>query len=145
MGRTADLCRTGAGIGTDSGQHTPVIGQCGSDDDADGGERVEQESAAWPGSVLVQPPNRRRLRRAVGAPHRPARARYRRLIGSARAHRTFATRSSGWAGGLFRAARVRMDVVQAPDFHAAAALAFGPGQATSGPLAGGGQRHTVVI
>jgi hypothetical protein len=40
---------------------------------------------------------------------------------------------------------VRPDIVQAPDCHLAAALAFGLGQATSDPLAGGGQRHTVVI
>jgi hypothetical protein len=33
-------------MGTDSGQYTPVIDQCGSDDDAGCGERVEQESAA---------------------------------------------------------------------------------------------------
>jgi hypothetical protein len=48
-------------------------------------------------------------------------------------------------GGLFHAARERLGVVQAPDCHAAAALAFGLGQAMSDPLAGGRQRHTVVI
>ena len=37
--------RAGTGIGTDPGQHAPVIGHCGSDDDASGGERVEQEFA----------------------------------------------------------------------------------------------------
>jgi hypothetical protein len=145
MRSTADLRRAGAGIGTDPGQHTPVIDQRGSHDDAGGGERIEQEPAVPAGSVLVQPHNRRRLRPAVGAPHRPARARYRRLIGASPPDRIFATRSPGRAGGLFHIARARLDVVQAADCHTAAALAFGLGQATSHPLAGGGQRHTVVI
>jgi hypothetical protein len=40
---------------------------------------------------------------------------------------------------------MRLGAVQAPDRHAVAALALGLGQSMSDSLAGGGQRHTVVV
>jgi hypothetical protein len=40
---------------------------------------------------------------------------------------------------------MRLGAVQAPDRHAVAALAFGLGQSMSDSLAGGGQRHAVVV
>jgi hypothetical protein len=40
---------------------------------------------------------------------------------------------------------VRLDVVEVPDCHAAAALPFGIGQAMSDPLAGGGHGYTAVV
>jgi hypothetical protein len=53
MENAADLRR--AGTGSDSGQHVPVVGQRGRDEDADRGQHVKQEPAASRGRDRPDP------------------------------------------------------------------------------------------
>src|SRR5690242_3379272 len=185
MENAADLRR--AGTGTDPGQHVPVGGQRGRDDDAGRGEQVEQEPAAagrrdradrlglasaggWLGctgrfgrgsrlgywSWLGY---RSRLRIAdrfgygsrLGLADRFGRGgRFRCASRFRLADRPRASRPVDRAGllrhdGRFRGTATRLSVVHAPDRHVAAALAFGLGQGTGDLLAGGGQRHAIVV
>ncbi len=132
MGNSAGLRRAGAGTGTDPGQHAPVIGQRGCDDDAGGRERVEQEPAASRGARPRGPVRVRVPRPAPAAPLGPAQE-----TGPVQVRRPVPVAGLCWPALMLGAARLASVRGLAPASRAAQVQARGPVRPGAGLSRGG--------